>query len=142
LWALLALNDLELNAIAFGQGLEAVPLDGAEVNEDVWPPLVGDEAVALRVVEPLHGAGKSSHCTYLFQESVILDPVPEALETQLASVIHPRLATLAKKIGQVAWKAVEASFVQAKRRRGRRLGVAPSKSLRVFFGRLYAAPAM
>jgi hypothetical protein len=35
LWSFLTLNDLELYTIAFGQGLEAVPLDGAEVNEHV-----------------------------------------------------------------------------------------------------------
>ena len=61
LWSFLTLNDFELYPIALGQGLEAVPLDGAEVNEDVGASLAGDEAVTLRVVEPLHGAGKTSH---------------------------------------------------------------------------------
>jgi hypothetical protein len=50
----LALNDLELYSIALSQGLEAVSLDGAEVDEDVGPPLARDETVALCIVEPLH----------------------------------------------------------------------------------------
>jgi hypothetical protein len=57
----LTLDDLELNAIAFSDGLEAISLDRAEVNKDVGPALVGQKAVALRVVEPLHGAGYASH---------------------------------------------------------------------------------
>src|SRR6185312_8760963 len=65
---LLALHDLELHAIAFSQGFESVPLDGAEVNEDVGATLAGDEPIALGVVEPLHGAGKTSHCTYLLRK--------------------------------------------------------------------------
>jgi hypothetical protein len=71
---------------------------------------------------------------------VILDPVPEALETQRASVIHPRLAT-SPKIGEVAWKAVEASFVQATQRPGRRFGAVQSKFSAGFWSG-YAAPAM
>jgi hypothetical protein len=71
---------------------------------------------------------------------VILDPVPEALETQLASVIHPRLAT-SPKIGEVAWKAVEASFVQATQRPGRRFSAVQAKIVARCWS-LYAAPAM
>src|SRR5262249_36737567 len=44
---------LELHAITLGQALEAVGLDGAEVHEHVLAILLGDEAVPLRVVEPL-----------------------------------------------------------------------------------------
>src|SRR5205807_5495211 len=47
LWAFLALNDLEFHAIALGQRLEAVPLDGAEVNEDVGAAFTRDETVPL-----------------------------------------------------------------------------------------------
>src|SRR5262245_6397924 len=61
LWSFLTLNDFEFHPIALGQGLEAVPLDGAEVHEDVRSSLAGDETVTLRVVEPLHGASKTSH---------------------------------------------------------------------------------
>src|SRR5437867_3309178 len=56
LWSLLPLHDLELDAIALGERLEAAALDGAEVDEDVWPPFARDDAVAFSVVEPLHGA--------------------------------------------------------------------------------------
>src|SRR5437867_886180 len=49
-----AASDLELHAVPFGQALEALSLDGAEVNEHVLAALLRDEAEALRVVEPLH----------------------------------------------------------------------------------------
>src|SRR5262249_26484008 len=51
---------LELDLRALGEGLEALAADVAEVHEEILPTLVrGDEAVALRVVEPLHRS--SSH---------------------------------------------------------------------------------
>ena len=48
-----ALGHLELDLIALGEALEALRLDGVEVHEHVVASLLGDEAVALRVVEPL-----------------------------------------------------------------------------------------
>src|SRR4026208_2249482 len=55
LWAFL---DLVLDLRAFGQALEALAGDRAEVNEDVVAAVgLRDEAVALRIVEPLHGSG-------------------------------------------------------------------------------------
>src|SRR6266540_963470 len=57
LWALLPLGDLELDLLAFLEGPEARRLDGGVVDEDVGLALaLGDEAVALLSVEPLHGA--------------------------------------------------------------------------------------
>ena len=54
-WALGALHDVELNSFPFGQGLEAVALNRAVVDEAVLLAAVrGDEAEAFRVVEPLH----------------------------------------------------------------------------------------
>src|SRR5262249_51710141 len=47
-------GDLELDPVALDQALEALSLDGAEVHEHVLAVLLGDEAVPLRVVEPLH----------------------------------------------------------------------------------------
>src|SRR5207237_4137399 len=44
---------LELHLVAFRQTLEALRGDGAEVDEDVLAALLGDEAEALRIVEPL-----------------------------------------------------------------------------------------
>src|ERR1700730_9091930 len=48
-----ALGHLEFDLVALGQALEARPLDGVEVHEHVLASLLGDEAVALRIVEPL-----------------------------------------------------------------------------------------
>src|SRR6185503_19819496 len=56
LQALLALNDLELDALSLLEGLVAVHRDGREVDEDVLSLSALDEAVALLVREPLHGA--------------------------------------------------------------------------------------
>src|SRR3954469_16764671 len=56
--ALGALRHDELDARVLDEGLEAVALDFAEVREQVLAAVVrGDEAVALALVEPLHGAG-------------------------------------------------------------------------------------
>src|SRR5215217_513313 len=64
LQALGAPGDIELHLLAFGQGAEAVRLDGRVVAEQVLAPAVlGDEAEALRIVEPLHGTG--CHCLVL-----------------------------------------------------------------------------
>src|SRR3954451_11146039 len=53
-----ALLDLVLDLRAFGEALEALTGDRAEVHEDVVAAVgLRDEAVALRVVEPLHGSG-------------------------------------------------------------------------------------
>jgi hypothetical protein len=50
-----SVGDLELDPIIFGEALEAVSLDGREVNENVWAVLLLDEPKTLGVVEPLHG---------------------------------------------------------------------------------------
>jgi len=50
------LVDFELDLVALGQALEALGLDGAVVDEDVLAALDLDEAVPLRVVEPLDRA--------------------------------------------------------------------------------------
>ena len=58
LGALLALGRLELDARTLGEGLEALARDRAEMDEDVLAALIrGDEAIPLRVVEPLNGSG-------------------------------------------------------------------------------------
>src|SRR5205809_8026695 len=58
LGALRAFLDLVLHLRAFGEALEALAGDRAEVNEDVVAAVgLRDKAVALRVVEPLHGSG-------------------------------------------------------------------------------------
>src|SRR4051812_43477045 len=58
--ALRALNHVELHGLALGEGLEAVSLNGGVVHEAILLAVRGgDEAKALRVVEPLHGAGRT-----------------------------------------------------------------------------------
>src|SRR5919108_1747826 len=57
---LLPLDDVELNGVALGERLEALPLNRAEVHETVLLAVVrGDETKPLRVVEPLHLAGRT-----------------------------------------------------------------------------------
>src|SRR4051812_9801461 len=56
----LALDNVELNSVAFGEGLESRASDRAVVNEAILLPVVrGDEPKALRIVEPLHLAGRT-----------------------------------------------------------------------------------
>jgi len=58
--ALGALYDVELHRVAFGERLEAVALDRTVVHEAVFLAAVGgNEPKALRVVEPLHLAGRT-----------------------------------------------------------------------------------
>ena len=61
-------NPIDPNAVTFHEALEALCLDRAEVNEHVLATLLGDEAEALRLVEPLHGTG--CHCLLLSFRSV------------------------------------------------------------------------
>src|SRR6266536_1259931 len=61
LQALRPLHDLELHLLSFREAAEAVHLDRGVVAEDVLATVVlGDEAEALRVIEPLHDAGRHS----------------------------------------------------------------------------------
>src|SRR5215203_1472110 len=58
--ALRALDHVELHGLALGEGLEAVSLNGGMVHEAILLAVRGgDEAKALGVVEPLHGAGRT-----------------------------------------------------------------------------------
>src|SRR5215471_1710415 len=58
---LLPLNDLELDLVTFRERLETRAVDRAEMHEHIGTTLARDEAEALRVVEPLHGAGDARH---------------------------------------------------------------------------------
>src|SRR2546430_8340529 len=63
--ALLALHDVELDALAFSQRLEPAAIDGGVVNEAILLSVLGgDEAKALGVVEPLYFAG-GTHVRYI-----------------------------------------------------------------------------
>src|SRR3954449_2252880 len=57
-----AVGHFELDGGAFGKAAEAAALDGREVNEHVLALLSGDEAEALRVVEPFDGTGLFHGC--------------------------------------------------------------------------------
>src|SRR5258708_22132246 len=64
LLALRAFLHLELDLLVLLEGLEAAALDLGEMGEEVVAAAVRlDEAEALGVVEPLHGAG--AHCVFL-----------------------------------------------------------------------------
>src|SRR5947208_9968379 len=56
------LDQIEFDLRAFGERAKALALDRAEVNENVLSALGGDEAIALRIVEPLHGTGVTHSC--------------------------------------------------------------------------------
>jgi len=49
-----SLDYVELDRLAFLQAAEAIGLDRRIVDENIFPILTADEAVALRVIEPLN----------------------------------------------------------------------------------------
>src|SRR5512141_699553 len=58
--SLRALDHVELDLLALGEGLEPLHLDRGVVYEAVLAPgLRRNKAKALRVVEPLHGSGRT-----------------------------------------------------------------------------------
>jgi len=59
--ALLALDDIELDLIAFFERLVSVQLNRRVVNEYIWSVFASDESVALSIVKPLHLTFVLSH---------------------------------------------------------------------------------
>src|SRR5687767_5553499 len=58
--SLLTFDDVELHRVALRKGLESRAADRAVVNEAILLPVVrSDETKALRIVEPLHFAGRT-----------------------------------------------------------------------------------
>src|SRR6516164_3378413 len=58
LQALRSAAHFERHLLSLGEGAKPLGLDGGVVDEDVLASAVlGDEAKALRIVEPLHGTG-------------------------------------------------------------------------------------
>ena len=51
--AFLALNDVELDLIAFFERFVSVQLNRRVMDEYIWPVFASDESVALGVVKPL-----------------------------------------------------------------------------------------
>src|SRR5467141_3038668 len=96
--ALLALHDFELDALAFGERLEALRLNCGVMHEAVlFAVFRRDETEPLRVVEPLHGTGDTCHLMKLLftncsrrrasspcgaPRTVIPAPVSEAINTK------------------------------------------------------------
>jgi hypothetical protein len=79
--ALLALHHVALDALALGQRLEAAALDGRVVDEEILAAVLGrDEAEALGVVEPLHGAGRT-HGRAPEKRLVLCSDRPDAVRT-------------------------------------------------------------
>jgi len=71
LHAFLAASSDEGDLLAFFQALEAVTLDGTEVNEEVVTGLRSDEAEAFFIVEPLNGTGLAiGHLKCLLEQGV------------------------------------------------------------------------
>jgi hypothetical protein len=61
LWAFLALDDIELDLVAFLERFVPVQLNCGIVNEYIRPVFASDESVALGVVEPLNLSLVLSH---------------------------------------------------------------------------------
>jgi len=66
LWAA---SDFETNSLTFLQGLEALALNRGEVDEEILAAAFGgDEAEALRIVEPFYGA--CCHVLNILKETI------------------------------------------------------------------------
>src|SRR5688572_3520260 len=62
---LLPFDDVELHRVTFGERLESVSGYRAVMHETVFLPVVrGDEAKALRIVEPFYLAGRTHSCSW------------------------------------------------------------------------------
>ncbi len=61
LWAFRPFYDVELDLISLLEGLIAVQLDGAVMDEDVGSLIPAEESVTFCVIEPLDGAFVLSH---------------------------------------------------------------------------------
>src|SRR5437867_12766674 len=56
-----SLRHFKLDFLALFEGLEAITLNGAVMNKDIRRAGLLNEAIALRVIEPLDLAGHSRH---------------------------------------------------------------------------------
>src|SRR5687768_11564056 len=108
-----ALGHAELHTITVREGLEAVAFNRGEVDEHVVPALLRDEAKALRLVEPLHGA--SIHfCS--FRTARGLSPWSNAVQARrlrpvLLTGARPRRRTTSRKKPPArSWRPVYVSY--------------------------------
>ena len=58
---LLAVDDVEFDLLTFGQRLEALALNGAEMDEHIATVATLDESKTLGIIEPLYGSGLTCH---------------------------------------------------------------------------------
>ena len=58
---LLAFNDVEFDLLTLGQRLEALALNGAEMDEHVATVATLDEPKTLGIIEPLYGSDLTCH---------------------------------------------------------------------------------
>ena len=58
---LLAVDDVEFAQLPFGQSLEALALNGAEMDEHVATVATLDEPKTLGIIEPLYGSDLTCH---------------------------------------------------------------------------------
>src|SRR4029453_12145968 len=83
LGALRALLDVELDDLPLSKRAVASRLDRAEMHEDIFAGLRGDEAIALLGVEPLHGSNRHV-------------PVPPSTVLEVSTNAGPTLAPVAR----------------------------------------------
>src|SRR5438093_4391367 len=99
---------VELQRLALGKRLESVATDGREMHEYVLTAIrLGDEAEALRLVEPLHGA--TSHLKLLLYAGRSTRPLPRiTLRPRPASMTVVSIdrggPTNKKPPGRILWR--------------------------------------
>src|SRR5690606_291198 len=80
LQAFLALDDGEFHLLSLGQGAVSLATNGTVVDKHISAALTLNEAIALGIVEPLHGAHfTSSHLNHI-SNLQILSVVPAGLQ--------------------------------------------------------------
>ena len=95
LGAFLALNDVELDVVAFFEAFVSVELDGRVVDEDIGTVFASDESIAFCVVKPFDLAFVSSHvpCPFLLPMAAGSQNSIRKWETQTGAKWFARSAT-------------------------------------------------
>src|SRR5688572_28755507 len=87
---LLTFDDVELHRVALSKGLESRAADRAVVDEAILLPVVrSDETKALRIVEPLHFAGRT-HSLLLENLCLGSGELRPTLDNLCAGLVQPR----------------------------------------------------
>src|SRR3989454_3284173 len=109
LQSLRATRHIELEGLSLGESLEPLAVDGREMDEHVLAVRLGDEAKALRLVEPLHGA--TSHLKLLVSGSE--DPhlprlTPRRRPVLMTGTSIDRAEPANKKPPECLWRSLNA----------------------------------